>query len=152
MPALANGTIKRLIVSVYVLTAGRVDIYSKVAGAAILRGDQQGLGKITLDFEHQFNLGDIITWQFQRNSSTGQLDYGCFCEIEWDEAENIKHWYGGRYTGGTTANMFFEIGEMSRHALFPLTTESIFQRPMIQSGTILSYGFFGVNPVSAALE
>lgn len=149
MPALANGSIKKLVMSIYVNGGGRLDCYSKVAGVAILRGDVQSIEKKTFDFDHAFLKDDIITWQFQRNNSNGTLDYGCFSEIEWSEDENIKHWYGGLYRGGHTSNTFWQIGEMSRFAIFPLTNEVNFKTPMQLSGTILDYGWYGTMPVSA---
>ena len=36
---------------------------------------------------------------------------------------------------------------MTKHAIFPLTTLDLFQRPMLQSGVILDYGYYGDSPI-----
>jgi len=148
MPAIANGSMKKLLMSAYVDGGGRIDCYSRVNAAVTLQGIVSSVGKVEINFDDPFVIGDIINWQFQRNDSNGTFEYGAFMEIEWDDLETIKHWYGGLYRGGTSSNTFWEIGEMTMHAIFPLTVEKEFQRPMLQSGTILDYGYYGSVPVS----
>jgi len=148
-PALANGSIKKLISSVYVNGGGRLDLFSAVNAVAVLEGNNPSLGKVTLDFDRPFVTNDLLGWQSQRNNTNGTLTSGCFIELEFSEDENIKHWYGGHYSGGFLSNTFWQIGEMTRHAIFPLTDEIKFQTPMQLSGTILDYGYYGTSPTSA---
>lgn len=149
MPALAAGSMKKLLMSAYVDGGGRLDCYSRVNAAVTLQGLISSVGKVQIDFDDPFVKGDLINWQFQRNNSNGTFDFGAFMEIEWDEVlDNIQHWYGGLYrTGNGLADGYFEIGEMTMHAIFPLTPRTEFQTPMQKGGKILDYGFYGASPV-----
>ena len=149
-PALANGIIKKLIVDDIQSGGGRLDIYSKVNGVDILQGNNPGAGGlVTLNFDRAFVAGDLIGWASQRNSTNGTFEYTVFCEIEWAEAlENIQHWYGGHYIGLFGAGgSFWQVGEVTHNAIFPLSSRTEFQNRFQKSGTILDFGAYGISPV-----
>ena len=148
-PALADGSIKKLISSCYVNGGGRVDLFSAVNGLDIIEGNNPSLGKVTLDIDRTFVKDDLIGIETQRNNTNGTLTHGVFTEIEWTESlDNIQHWYGGLYrTGAGGVDGYFEIGQMARTGIFPLTPRKEFQRPMLKGGKILDYGFYGKSPV-----
>jgi len=150
MPALANGSMKKMILSIYINGGGRLDLYSTVNGTPVLRGSGSVVpSKTTLEFDHAFLKNDLIRWENQRSSSNGTLDYNIAMEIEWDEAlDNIQHWYGGLYNGLFGAGgSFWQVGFHYPNTVFPLSSRTEFQELMLKSGVILDYGMYGISPV-----
>lgn len=148
-PALASGSIKKLINVGLIDGGGRLDIYSGINGVGTLQGNNPSVGEITLNFDAPFVAGDLLGWQTQRNNSNATWDYTMFMEINWNETlENIQHWYGALFTGLLGASgSFWQIGESSSNAISPLSSRTEFQTRMMKSGTILDFGFYGASPV-----
>jgi len=148
VPALAAGSMKRIISRVTNNGGGRMDYFTVKNGANTLHGSIIGVGITEFNFDAPFLNNDLINMGNKRNDTNGTIDHINQVEIEWDEDENIKHMYGGWILGGgAAASGFFGITQPNVFYQFPVTDEAEFQWRAAKSGKILDFQGWGISPV-----